>query len=246
MELYKISNLGKRYHAQEGTDKNVLDKISFSIESSEFLAIMGRSGCGKSTLLRILGLVDQASDGEIQFEGESVKDLKRDKLADIRRNRIGFVFQDFQLMNSLTVEENIMLPRILNKEKIKQARIAAKEYAQQFGISQLLDKNPYNLSGGERQRVAICRALINQPEIIFADEPTGNLDSKSGGMVIDTLREVNEKLHKTIVLVTHDPQVASHCKRVLFLKDGRIMNEAVREAGQEEFYREILKQIERI
>ena len=140
---------------------------------------MGKSGCGKTTLLKVLGMIDKQTDGEVFFMEQNTTELYGDKLADIRRTQIGFIFQDFYLMDSLTVEENIMLPMILGKESVDVMTKAAAKYAEQFEISHLLKKNPYELSGGEKQRVAICRALINDPDLILADEPTGNLDSKS-------------------------------------------------------------------
>lgn len=159
---------------------------------------------------------------------------------DIRREQIGFVFQDFYLMDSLSVEENIMLPMILGQEKVAVMTQAAQKYAEQFQISHLLKKNPYELSGGEKQRVAICRALINDPDLILADEPTGNLDSKSGQIVIDALVRINQEFGKTIVMVTHDPQMASYCSRIILLKDGVILDNLNHGDSNEEFYQEII------
>lgn len=171
---------------------------------------------------------------------QNTTDLYGDKLADIRRTQIGFIFQDFYLMDSLTVEENIMLPMILGKENVEVMTKAAAKYAEQFEISHLLKKNPYELSGGEKQRVAICRALINDPDLILADEPTGNLDSKSGKIVINALNRINREFGKTIVMVTHDPQMASNCSRIILLKDGVILDNLERGEDQEKFYQEII------
>ena len=159
--------------------------------------------------------------------------------------KIGFVFQDFNLLDSLSVKENIMLPVLLDKIEQKECEEKAESLEKQFGIDQLEDKSPYELSGGERQRVAICRALINNPSIIFADEPTGNLDSKSGKVVADEFQKINETLGKTILMVTHDPQMASRCKRVIFLKDGLVMNDVRKSGSDEEFYKVIIGEIEK-
>ena len=204
------------------------------------MGIMGKSGCGKTTLLKVLGMIDKQTDGVVRFMEKDTSKLYGDELADIRREQIGFVFQDFYLMDSLSVEENIMLPMILGQEKVDVMTKAARKYAEQFQISHLLKKNPYELSGGEKQRVAICRALINDPDLILADEPTGNLDSKSGQIVIDALVRINQEFGKTIVMVTHDPQMASYCSRIILLKDGVILDNLNHEDSQEAFYQEII------
>ena len=201
---------------------------------------MVKSGCGKTTLLKVLGMIDKQTDGVVRFMEKDTSKLYGDELADIRREQIGFVFQDFYLMDSLSVEENIMLPMILGQEKVDVMTKAAKKYAEQFQISHLLKKNPYELSGGEKQRVAICRALINDPDLILADEPTGNLDSKSGQIVIDALVRINQEFGKTIVMVTHDPQMASYCSRIILLKDGVILDNLNHGDSQEAFYQEII------
>lgn len=208
---------------------------------------MGKSGCGKTTLLKVLGLIDKQTDGTVRFMGQDTKGLSGDTLADIRRTKLGFIFQDYYLMDSLTVEENIMLPMILGQENAQKMMDAAKEYAEKFQIDHLLNKNPYELSGGEKQRVAICRALINNPDLILADEPTGNLDSKSGKIVIEALRTINQEMKKTIVMVTHDPQMASNCRKIILLKDGVILETLERgEKSQEEFYQEIIGKMEEL
>ena len=204
------------------------------------IGIMGKSGCGKTTLLKTLGMIDKPTDGTIKFMGEDTSELYGDKLADIRNSKIGFIFQDFYLMDSLSVEENIMLPMIISKQNINKMIAEAKKYAEQFQIEHLLKKNPYELSGGEKQRVAICRALINNPDLILADEPTGNLDSKSGKIVIDALNKISSEYKKTIVMVTHDPQMASYCSRLILLKDGVILEDLKNSGDQEAFYQEIL------
>lgn len=227
----------------KASDIQVIKGIDLTVEEGDFVGIMGKSGCGKTTLIKTLGLIDEPTKGTLYFKERDTGKLWSDELADIRRREIGFVFQDFYLMDSLSVKENIMLPMILDKKEAEKCIERAEKLAKQFGLSHLLDKNPYELSGGEKQRVAICRALINNPEIILADEPTGNLDSKSGKVVVDEFISINEKMGKTIVMVTHDPQMASKCKRIIFLKDGVILEDLRREGTCEEFYQEVLKRM---
>lgn len=213
------------------------------MDQGEFVGIMGKSGSGKTSLLKVLGMIDRQTDGKIEFMGEDTSELTKDALADIRRKKIGFVFQDFYLMDSLSVEENMMLPMILDGGEKETMLTEAEKYAGQFQIRHLLKKYPYELSGGEKQRAAICRALINDPDLILADEPTGNLDSKSGQIVIDALTQINRENGKTIVMVTHDPQMASYCGRILLLKDGVILEELRNRGSREVFYAEILKRM---
>lgn len=246
MELMKVVDLIRSYKKSENESKEVsgdirvLKGINLTVEEREFVGIMGKSGCGKTTLLRVLGMIDRPTEGNIYFKGVNTDELWTDELSDIRRQEMGFVFQDFYLMDSLSVRENIMLPMVLDKADTKSCMENAEKLARQFVISHLLDKNPYELSGGEKQRVAICRALVNNPGLILADEPTGNLDSQSGKIVVDVLENINEKMGKTIIMVTHDPQVASHCKRIILLKDGMILEELKRKGSAVEFYQEIL------
>ena len=190
-----------------------------------------------------LGLIDEPTKGTIYFKEKDIDKLWKDELADIRRREIGFVFQDFYLMDSLSVKENIMLPMILDKAEAESCIERAESLAEQFGLTHLLDKNPYELSGGEKQRAAICRALLNNPELILADEPTGNLDSKSGKIVVDEFIKINEVMKKTIIMVTHDPQMASKCKRIIFLKDGIVLEDLRRIGSCEEFYHKVLERM---
>ena len=242
--ILEVKNLVRNYNTATFRDSknnvNILKGISFQVAEGEFVGIMGKSGCGKTTLLKTLGMIDKPTDGTIKFMGEDTSELYGDKLADIRNSKIGFIFQDFYLMDSLSVEENIMLPMIISKQNINKMIAEAKKYAEQFQIEHLLKKNPYELSGGEKQRVAICRALINDPDLVLADEPTGNLDSKSGKIVIDALTQINREFKKTIVMVTHDPQMASYCSRIILLKDGLILDTLKRGESQEAFYQEII------
>lgn len=249
--VIKVEGLYRNYPKsgtgeEKSEDIKVLKGLDFTVEKQEFVGIMGKSGCGKTTLLKVLGLIDQPTEGKVYFCGKDTEQLWSDELADIRRREIGFVFQDFYLMDSLSVKENIMLPMVLDKKNSQACMEKGEEYAAHFGLSHLLNKYPYELSGGEKQRVAISRALINNPDLILADEPTGNLDSKSGKIVVDALEEVNERMAKTIVMVTHDPQVASSCKRIIFLKDGVILEDLRRKGSKEEFYTEILARMKEL
>lgn len=246
MEILRVENLVRNYDKGNGEAVKVLKDVNFAIKEKEFVGIMGKSGCGKTTLLKVLGMIDKATDGNVYFKEKNVQEVYGDELADIRRTEIGFIFQDFYLMDSLTVKENIMLPMILDKADPAVMKEKAKKYADLFGIDSLLEKNPYELSGGEKQRAAICRALINDPDLILADEPTGNLDSKSGKVVVDTMEKINQELGKTIVMVTHDPKMASHCSRLILLKDGVVLEELERGESQEGFYQDILKKMDEL
>lgn len=218
----------------------VLKGINLNVQDGEFVGIMGKSGSGKTTLLKILGLIESVTDGALLYKKDEISKLSDKELARIRREELGFVFQEFYLMDSLDVFENIMLPFYISKTVDDSKKERARVLMDKFGIRTLEKKMPAELSGGERQRVAICRALINDPEIIFADEPTGNLDSKSGKIVIDALKDINEHMGKTIIMVTHDPQMASYCSRLILLKDGVILEDLKNSGDQEAFYQEIL------
>ena len=244
-DVLRVENLIRNYEkpsrSEEKEEIKVLKGLNLAVKEKEFVGIMGKSGCGKSTLLKVLGMIDRPTDGTMFFKDKEIKKLWNDELSDIRRREVGFVFQDFYLMDSLSVDENIMLPMILDKADEETCYEMAKKYERLFEIEHLAKKNPYELSGGEKQRVAICRALVNNPDLILADEPTGNLDSRSGKIVIQALEDINERLGKTIVMVTHDPQVASHCSRIIFLKDGKILKDIKKTEGQEKFYMDILE-----
>lgn len=250
MHVLEVENLIRNYPKsslkRSDEDIKVLKGLSFTVEQGDFVGIMGKSGCGKTTLLKVLGMINQQTDGRVRFMGQDTGELYGDTLADIRRTQIGFIFQDFYLMDSLSVEENIMLPMILGEEDVGSMAKDVRRYAEQFQISKLLTKNPYELSGGEKQRVAICRALINNPDLILADEPTGNLDSKSGKIVIEALNTINQKMGKTIVMVTHDPQMASNCKKIILLKDGVILDTMEQGHSQKEFYKKIISRMEEL
>lgn len=246
-EMVKVVNLEKSYEiSARGGEKTVypvLKGLSFQVAAGELVGIMGRSGCGKTTLLKVLGMIDKPDRGEIYYNGSSTAAIYGKRLAEIRRREVAFVFQDFYLLDSLTVAENIMLPQILDEADMKEANNTMEMLAKQFEIGHLLKKKPYELSGGEKQRVTLCRALIADPQLILADEPTGNLDSNSSEAVIEWLVRINQELGKTILVVTHDPIIASYCKRVLFLKDGRLLEDLSGTEDKEGFYQEILKRM---
>lgn len=250
-EIVRIENVYRSYGTKyEVTNsKNgieVLKGINLSVKENEFIAIMGKSGCGKTTLLKILGLIDAPTKGKVYFNGKATEKLWGEELADIRRHEIGFIFQDFYLMDSISVKENIMLPMILDKRTDEECIQSMEKLAERFGLLHLLEKKPYELSGGERQRTAICRALINNPQLILADEPTGNLDTKSGQVVIDSLVQIHQKFEKTIIMVTHNPQMASYCEKIFFLKDGMVMEEMIRGETQEVLYQKILEKMKEL
>lgn len=238
MELIKVRNIVKNYG-----NARVLRDISLDIQEREFVGIMGRSGSGKTTFLKILGMIEKPTKGELVYRGKRSQQLSGKEAARVRREELGFVFQEFFLMDSLSTLENVMLPLVISKSVDRDGKRRAEMLMERFRIKKLADKMPNELSGGERQRTAICRALINDPKIIFADEPTGNLDSKSGKTVIDLLERINKELGKTIIMVTHDPWMASFCGRVLLLKDGNILDEVKCNGRRGKFYQEILSRM---
>ena len=228
MHILEVKELVRDYSIisedkKERTQIHVLKGLDFSVESGEFVGVMGKSGCGKTTLLKTLGLIHRPTSGSVWLEGEDTGKLPEEKRADIRNRKIGFIFQDFYLMNSLSVEENIMLPMMIAKSAPEEMRKRAAAYATQFEIAHLLKKYPYELSGGERQRVAICRALMNEPELILADEPTGNLDSRTSREVMALMQQVVREQKKTLVMVTHDDHLAGYADRIFHIIDGKIV-----------------------
>ena len=222
MSLIKIENLTKDYE-NDGVVTSVLHGVNFSMEQGEFVAIMGPSGSGKSTLMHILSFLDRPTSGLYMFEGQDTKDFDKDYLAKLRNERIGFVFQSFNLLTRTTVLDNVKLPLVYSNKKEDFNNLAKKALAD-VGLSHRLDFFTNQISGGEKQRVAIARALVCDPAVIFADEPTGNLDSKSGNAVLEILQKLNDKGH-TIILVTHEMDTANHAKRIIHIKDGMIVGD---------------------
>ena len=236
----EIKNLKKYYGTKNNITKAVND-LSLEVEEGEFVAIMGASGSGKTTLLNCISTIDEVTSGHIFIDGKDITELKEKELASFRRENLGFIFQDFNLLDTLTISENISLALIINEEDVNKVDKKVSDIAEKLGIEEILNKYPYEVSGGQKQRCACARALINKPKLILADEPTGALDSKSSRMLLETMDEMNEKLNATILMVTHDSFSASFCKRVLFLKDGKIFNEIRRgKKPRKEFFNEIL------
>lgn len=239
-KVLEVKNIEKYYGNKSNLTK-AIDNISFTVEKGEFVGIMGASGSGKSTLLNVISTIDKVTAGHIIVNSEDITKLKGNKLNKFRREELGFIFQDFNLLDTLTIEENIALSLIINNENENNIDKKVKEIAIKLGIEDILKKFPYEVSGGQKQRCACARALINKPKIILADEPTGALDSKAARMLLEAMREMNEKLKATILMVTHDSFSASFCKRVIFIKDGKVFNEIIKgEKTRKEFFNEIL------
>ncbi|HZU86855.1 MAG TPA: ABC transporter ATP-binding protein [Anaerolineaceae bacterium] len=224
MSILKIENLSKIYGTGEAAI-TALDHLNLSIETGEFVAVMGPSGCGKSTLLQLAGGLDKPSEGKIWLDGHDLAALKDDELTSMRRRRIGFVFQFYNLLPVLNAEENAALPLILDGVRHAEALSRAREWLERFGLGARLNHRPSQLSGGQQQRVAIARALCPEPALILADEPTGNLDSRASDEIVDLLRKVSAEYGRAVLMVTHDPRLAAYADRIIFLKDGRIVNE---------------------
>lgn len=222
--LLQIEHVIKYYGNQTALTK-ALDDISFNVQKGEMIAIMGASGSGKSTLLNCIATIDTISGGKIFVEGEEISHKKENELADYRRDQLGFIFQDYNLLDTLTVEENMVLPLNLQGVPAKQSALLSRQISTTLGISELLSKFPSELSGGQRQRVACARALITSPSIILADEPTGALDSTNSKKLMETFTLMNDQMQATILMVTHDALVGAYAKRVLFLKDGKLWHE---------------------
>lgn len=224
MSLIEVKNLSKTYDDGE-TKTPVLKGISFKIEKGEFVAIMGPSGSGKSTLLHILGLLDDYTSGELLFDGKLVKNYSSEEVAKIRNKKVGFVFQSFNLLPRTSVLDNVKLPLLYSDVPKAEWNERAKKAIESVGLSHRIDYEPSRLSGGERQRVAIARALVNDPSIIFADEPTGNLDSKSGQVVMEIIQRLSDEDGRTVVLITHETSTAEHAKRIVRLYDGFVKSD---------------------
>lgn len=239
-EVLKINNVKKYY----GTNTNItkaVDGITFSLNEGEFVAIMGASGSGKSTLLNCISTIDNVTSGNIFVGNQDITTIKEDDLADFRRKNLGFIFQDFNLLDTLTIEENIALSLIINESEWKSVDDRVNKMATSLGIDNILNKFPYEVSGGQKQRCASARAIVNNPKIILADEPTGSLDSKAARQLLEIMEDMNNKMKATILMVTHDPLSASYAKKILFLKDGKIFNKIEKgEKQRKDFYNEIL------
>lgn len=240
MDIMEIQNVTKTYKLKNKGGITVLNGVNLRICKGEMIAIMGPSGSGKTTFLNIISGIDRADGGTVMFSGRKFIDMDKSEMALLRRRQMGMVFQDFNLIDSLSVKENIMLPMILEKKEPAVIEAQLKKLSELLGISDILDKNTYEISGGQKQRVAICRALVNEPEVILADEPTGNLDSKSSKDVMQYLNKVNQECGTSVLMVTHDSVAASYCSRVILLRDGKIITEISKKESRKQFFKEIL------
>ncbi|MEK3798295.1 ABC transporter ATP-binding protein [Peribacillus sp. FSL H8-0477] len=230
-------SFGNKFNKQE-----VLKGIDLSIQKGEFVSIMGASGSGKTTLLNVLSSIDKISSGTIMIDGKAMTSMKEKKLAEFRKNHLGFIFQEYNLLDTLTVKENILLPLSITKTPKKEANQLFDALAKELGIHELSNKYPSEISGGQKQRTSAARAFIHKPSIIFADEPTGALDSKSATDLLNKMSELNQKRKATILMVTHDPVAASYCSRVIFIKDGQIYTQLMKgEETRQTFFKDILK-----
>lgn len=240
--IIRATNVTKEY-AENGKAYKALREVNLEINKEEFIGIMGPSGSGKTTLLNILSTIDKVTSGEVIISNVNLNTIKNKKLADFRRENIGFVFQEFNLLDNMTIRDNISLPLVLSNDDPKVILKKTVELSKILGIESELDKYPYELSGGQKQRVAICRALISEPKIIFADEPSGALDSKSAFDVLSCFENINKKLGITILMVTHDAKAASYADKVMFLKDGKITGEVHNSDNKKEFFNKILNML---
>ncbi len=237
--IIKTQGLRKEYGVK-GLKFLALGGIDLEVEKGEFLAVMGPSGSGKTTLLNILSTIDSPTSGKVLFEDTDLSGLKSEDLAKFRRDKIGFVFQDFNLLDNMSVMDNIALPLALNKIHHKEITNKVNELAGFFGIEKQLVKYPWQLSGGQKQRAAAARALIMNPSVIFADEPTGALDSKSSAELLECFKKLNTQYNTTVIMVTHDAFAASYCARIMFLKDGAIHARLDRTGDRKELFHRIL------
>lgn len=238
--ILKIENIEKYYGNKTNLTK-AIDNISFEVQKGEFVAIMGASGSGKTTLLNCISTIDQVTSGHIMVAGEDITKLKGNKLNKFRREELGFIFQDFNLLDTLTAYENIALALSIQNVKAAVIDKKIKKVARELDIEKVLNKYPYQMSGGQKQRVASARALVTDPKLILGDEPTGALDSKSARMLLDRFEYLNKELQATILMVTHDAFTASYATRVIFIKDGRIFNEIMRgNSNRKVFFNKII------
>jgi putative ABC transport system ATP-binding protein len=238
--VLKVENVEK-YYGNRGNLTKAIDNISFEVEKGEFLGIMGASGSGKTTLLNCISTIDRVTAGNIFIDGRNITNLKGEQLNRFRRQELGFIFQDFNLLDTLTVYENIALALTIQKIPAEKIEGRVREIAQKLEIVHLMEKYPYQISGGQKQRVAAARAVVTNPQLILADEPTGALDSRAARMLLDSLSNLNQTMEATILMVTHDAFTASYANRILFIKDGKIFNEIVRgETERKEFFHKIM------
>ncbi|MBC1210544.1 ABC transporter ATP-binding protein [Listeria booriae] len=241
MEIVLHAKNVRKVYGIKGNVYTALDNISLEIAKGDFVGIMGPSGAGKSTLLNVFSTIDKPTSGEIKISGQEIETMNEQQMSTFRRDQLGFIFQDYNLLDTLSVRENIILPLALAKHPVQEMESRLEKIADTFGIREILDKYPNEISGGQKQRTAASRAIIANPSLIFADEPTGALDSKSATDLLESLKDLNEREHSTIMMVTHDAYAASFCKRILFIKDGAIYTEIYRGTKtRKEFFQKIL------
>ncbi|MBU5483245.1 ABC transporter ATP-binding protein [Clostridium sp. MSJ-11] len=239
-DILRVSNVEK-YYGNKANITKAIDNVSFSVNEGEFIGIMGASGSGKTTLLNCISTIDSVTSGHIYIRGKDITEMKSRSLARFRREELGFIFQDFNLLDTLTGFENIILPLSISGVNHREGEKRVLEVADKLEIADVLSKYPYEMSGGQRQRIAAARAIISKPAIILADEPTGALDSKSARMLLESLDSLNKDLNATILMVTHDAFTASYCSRILFIKDGRLFNELIKgKSIRKEFFNKII------
>ena len=239
--VLEVKNIEKYYGNKSNLTK-AIDGISFNVEDGEFVGIMGASGSGKTTLLNCISTIDRVTAGKIIINNQDITKLKGNKLNKFRREELGFIFQDFNLLDTLTAYENIALALTIQKVNSHEIDKKVKEIAQKLEISEILNKYPYQISGGQKQRVASARAIITNPKMVLADEPTGALDSKSARQLLETFEHLNQKLGATILMVTHDAFTASYAERIIFIKDGKIFNELIKgEDTRKQFFEKIIE-----
>lgn len=239
-EYIRVCDIEK-YYGTGRTVTKAVDRVSFTVEQGEFVGVMGASGSGKTTLLNMLSTIDRVTAGHIYYENTDITELSEDQVAEFRKKNLGFVFQEYNLLDTLTLEENVMLAMSLRKEKKSVIEKQCQDMLRLLGIEEVKNQFPYQVSGGQKQRCACARAMVNHPKLILADEPTGALDSRAAQTLLETFTKLNRELKATIFMVTHDAFSASYCGRILFLKDGKIFHELIRgEKTRREFLNEIL------
>ena len=239
-EILKIDSIEK-YYGNKGNILKAIDDVSFEVQKGEFVGVMGPSGSGKTTLLNVIATIDEVSSGHIYLNGKDLTEINKKEIGRFRRENLGFIFQDFNLIDTLTINENIALALTINKTNKNEIDGKVNSVAKELGIEEILTKYPYEVSGGQKQRPAGARALITNPKLILADEPTGALDSRSAQMLIEMISSLNKDFKATILMVTHDSFTASYCDRILFIKDGKIFTELVRGNNtRKQFFNQIL------
>ena len=239
-EILKIDSIEK-YYGNKGNILKAIDDVSFEVQKGEFVGVMGPSGSGKTTLLNVIATINEVSSGHIYLNGKDLTEINKKEIGRFRRENLGFIFQDFNLIDTLTIHENIALALTINKTNKNEIDGKVNSVAKELGIEEILTKYPYEVSGGQKQRTACARALITNPKLILADEPTGALDSRSAQMLIEMISSLNKDFKATILMVTHDSFTASYCDRILFIKDGKIFTELVRGNNtRKQFFNQIL------